>query len=104
MNARLAKRFVDTHFPRIPPMNKKVLLPLSLIVLAASFTGCAHQTTRTGSHSNYLFGAVQVERGAFQPAPVNTIDVNVNELVGDAGKVSGTQTKIAWGLITLNDY
>lgn len=85
-------------------MNKKALLPLTLIILAASFTGCAHQTTRTGSKSNYAFGLVEVERGAFQPAAVNTIDANVNELVGDAGKVSGTQTKVLWGLLTFNDY
>lgn len=85
-------------------MNKKALLPLALIALAASFTGCAHQKTRTGSSTNYLFGAVHVERGAFQPAPVNSVDVNVNELVGDAGKVSGTQTKFAWGLLSFNDY
>jgi len=85
-------------------MNKKALLPLTLIILAASFTGCAHQTTRTGSKSNYAFGLVEVERGAFQPAAVNTIDTNVNELVGDAGKVSGTQTKVLWGLLTFNDY
>lgn len=85
-------------------MNKKALLPLALIVTAASFTGCSHQTTRTGSKSNYLFGAVEVERGAFQPANATSVDVNVNELVGNAGKVSGTQTKIAWGLFTFNDY
>ncbi len=85
-------------------MNKKALLPLALIVLAASFTGCAHQTTRTGSKSNYAFGIVEVERGAYQPAPVNSIGTNVNELVGNAGKVSGTQTKVLWGLFTFNDY
>jgi hypothetical protein len=85
-------------------MNKKALLPLVLIVLAAGFTGCAHQTTRTGSKSTYGLGLVEVERGAYQPAPVTSADLNTNENFGDAGKVSGTQTKILWGLITLNDY
>ena len=85
-------------------MNKKALLPLALIVLAAGFTGCAHQTTRTGSKSNYVFGLVEVERGAYQPAAISTVDTNVNELVGDAGKVSGTQTKLLWGAFTFNDY
>ena len=36
--------------------------------------------------------------------PVNTIDVNSNESFGNAGKVSGTQTKLFWGVITNNDY
>ena len=85
-------------------MNKKALLPLALIVFAAGFTGCAHQTTRTGSKANYGFGLVEVERGAYQPAPVTSTDINVNEYFGNAGKVSGVQTKILWGLITLNDY
>ena len=85
-------------------MNKKAILPLALIVLAASVTGCSHQTTRGGSKSNYGFGLVQIERGAFQPANPTSIDMNVNDLVGDSGVVSGTQTKIAWGLFTFNDY
>ena len=85
-------------------MNKKARLPLSLIVLAAGFTGCAHQTTRTGSKSNYGMGLVEIEHGAFQPAPIVSADVNVNEGFGDSGKVSGTQTKIFWGLFSFNDY
>lgn len=85
-------------------MNKKALLPLALVALAAVFTGCAHQKTRTGSKTNVLFGLVEVERGAYQPAPINSFDVNTNALVGNSGKVSGTQTKIGWGLITANDY
>ncbi|MCX6936281.1 MAG: hypothetical protein NTU80_00055 [Verrucomicrobia bacterium] len=85
-------------------MNTKAFLPLALILVAASFTGCAHQTTRTGSKTNLLFGLVEIERGAYQPAPVYSLDANSNDLIGNAGKPSGTQTKIAWGLITNNDY
>ena len=85
-------------------MNKKALLPLALIVLAAGFTGCSHQTTRTGSKSNYVFGLVEVERGSYQPTTPMTIDVPVNDYVGDSGKVSGTQTKVLWGLFSFNDY
>ncbi len=85
-------------------MNTKAFLPLALILVAASLTGCAHQTTRTGSKTNILFGLVEIERGAYQPAPVNSFDTNSNDLIGNAGKPSGTQTKIAWGLITNNDY
>ncbi len=85
-------------------MNKKVLLPLSVIVAAALFTGCAHQKTRTGSRTNVLGGLVEVERGAYQPAPATSIDLNSNELVGNSGKPSGTQVKVLWGLITNNDY
>lgn len=85
-------------------MNKKALLPLALMVAAAALSGCSHQTTRAGTKSNYFFGAVEIERGAFQPAPIVGSDVNVNEMAGDSGKVSGTQTKIAWGLLSFNDY
>jgi hypothetical protein len=85
-------------------MNTKAFLPLALILAAASLTGCAHQTTRTGSKTNILFGLVEIERGAYQPAPINSLDANSNEVIGNAGKPSGTQTKIAWGLITNNDY
>ena len=90
-------------FP-LSPMNKKALLPLSLIVLAAGFTGCAHQTSRTGSKSTYGMGLVEVERGAYQPAPITSVDVNTNDYFGDSGKISGTQTKIFWGLLSFNDY
>jgi hypothetical protein len=85
-------------------MNPKALLPLALVLAAASLTGCATQTTRTGSKSNYGLGLVQIERGNFQPAPINSADLNTNETFGDAGKVSGTQTKILWGAFTFNDY
>lgn len=85
-------------------MKQKTLLPLALVIVAATLTGCAHQKTRTGSKTNILFGLVEVERGAYAPAPVDTFDVNSNETVGNSAKVSGTQTKIAWGLITNNDY
>ncbi|MEN9840389.1 MAG: hypothetical protein RL376_189 [Verrucomicrobiota bacterium] len=85
-------------------MKTKVLLPLALIFVAATFTGCAHQTTRTGSKTNILFGLVEVERGAYQPAPVNSLDGSTNDLFGNSAKPSGTQTKIAWGLFTNNDY
>lgn len=85
-------------------MNKKALLPLALVLVAASFTGCSHQTTRGGSKSNYAFGLVEVEHGAYQPANPNSVDVNTNQYFGDAGVVSGTQTKILWGAFTFNDY
>lgn len=85
-------------------MNKKALLPLALVLVAASFTGCAHQTTRTGSKTNVLGGLVTVERGAYQPAAMTSVEVNTNDLVGDSGKVSGTQVNIGWGLITSTDY
>ena len=85
-------------------MNKKALLPLALIAMAAVFTGCAHQKTRNGSHTKVLGGLVDIEKGAYQPAPRTSVDVNVNELVGDAGDVSGTQVKVLWGLISTNDY
>jgi hypothetical protein len=85
-------------------MKTKTLLPLALVIAAAALTGCAHQKTQTGSKTNILFGLVEVERGAYASAAVNTIDVNSNESFGDAGKVSGTQTKILWGAITNNDY
>lgn len=85
-------------------MNKKALLPLALISAAAILSGCAHQTTRTGSRTNILGGLVEVEKGAYQPAPHTSIDTNSNELVGNAGKPSGTQVKVFWGLFSNNDY
>lgn len=85
-------------------MNKKVLLPLALLVAASSFSGCAHQTSGRMTRSSYAFGLVEIDRGAFQPAPAVSLDANVNEYLGNAGSVSGTQTRIAWGLITTNDY
>lgn len=85
-------------------MKQKTLLPLAIALVAVAFTGCAHQKTQTGSKTNILFGLVEVERGAYAPSPVNTIDFNTNSTIGNSGKVSGTQTKIAWGLITNNDY
>jgi hypothetical protein len=85
-------------------MNKKALLPLALIVTAAVLSGCAHQKTRTGSRTNVLGGLVEVEKGAYQPAPVASFDGNTNDWVGNAGKPSSTQVKVLWGLITTNDY
>ncbi len=85
-------------------MNKKALLPLSLIVAAAALSGCAHQTAGRLSHSSYLFGLVEVTRGAYQPAASTSVDGNSNELIGDSGNVSGTQVKIGWGALTTNDY
>lgn len=85
-------------------MNKKALLPLALLSAVAVLSGCAHQKTRSGSRTNVLGGLVQVEKGAYQPAPYTSIDGNINELVGDAGKPSGTQVKLAWGLFSANDY
>ena len=85
-------------------MNKKAHLPLALITATAVFTGCAHQKTHTGSHTRVLGGLVEVEKGAYQPAPRTSIDGNVNELVGDVGDPSGTQVKVLWGLFTANDY
>lgn len=86
------------------PMNKKALLPLSLIVVAAGLSGCAHQTSGRFSHSSYLFGLVEVTRGAYQPASSTSIDGNSNELIGNSGDVSGTQVKLAWGALSTNDY
>jgi hypothetical protein len=85
-------------------MNKKALLPLALLASAAILSGCAHQKTRTGSHTSVLGGLVDVEKGAYQPAPRTSIDINTNELVGNAGDVSGTQVKVLWGLFSANDY
>ncbi len=85
-------------------MNKKALLPLALLFVAASFTGCSHQTTRTGSKANYGLGLVEIERGSYAHAPATTIDASINEHFGNSGKVSDTQTKILWGLFTLSDY
>lgn len=85
-------------------MNKKAILPLSLLIAAASLSGCAHQTSGRITHSNYLFGVVEITRGAYQPAPITSIDGNSNELIGNAGDVSGTQVKFAWGAFSTNDY
>jgi hypothetical protein len=85
-------------------MKKKALLPLALLLVAAAFSGCAHQNTRTGSRTNILGGLVNVESGTYQPAPINSVTLNTNELVGDIGKPSGTQVGILWGLFTANDY
>lgn len=83
---------------------KKALLPLTVLVAVAVLSGCAHQKTRSGSRTNVLGGLVEIERGAYQPAPVASVDVNTNELVGNSGKPSGTQVKILWGALTANDY
>jgi hypothetical protein len=83
---------------------KKALLPLTVLAAAAILTGCAHQKTRSGSRTNVLGGLVHVERGAYQPAPIASVDANTNEMVGNAGKPSGTQVKLLWGAITTNDY
>lgn len=85
-------------------MNKKAFLPLALIAAAAILSGCAHQKTRTGSRTNVLGGLVEVEKGAYQPAPITSIDFNTNENFGNAGKPSGTQVKVLWGLFSTNDY
>lgn len=85
-------------------MKSKTLLPLALVLAAAAFSGCAHQTTQTGSKTNVLFGLVEVERGAYASAPINTLEFNTNDTIGNSGKVSGTQTKVLWGLFTNNDY
>jgi hypothetical protein len=85
-------------------MNKKALLPLALIAAAAVLSGCAHQKTRSGSRTNILGGLVEIEKGAYQPAPATSINGNSNELYGDSGKPSGTQVKVGWGAISTNDY
>lgn len=83
---------------------KKALLPLTVLVAVAVLSGCAHQKTRAGSRTSVLGGLVEVERGAYQPAPIASVDVNTNDMVGNAGKPSGTQVKILWGALTANDY
>ncbi|AKC83568.1 hypothetical protein IMCC26134_13710 [Verrucomicrobia bacterium IMCC26134] len=86
-------------------MKKKLLLPLVLVSAVAILSGCATQKTRTGRSTNVLFGLVTVDKGGFQPAPINTaLELNTNQVSGNAGKVSGTQVKIAWGAFTINDY
>jgi hypothetical protein len=86
------------------PMNKKSILPLALFTSLAFLSGCAHQTTRTGGKTTILGGVVEIERGAYQPASIHSIDASSNDLYGNAGKLPGTQTKILWGLITTSDY
>ena len=85
-------------------MNKKALLPLAILAAVATLSGCAHQKTRSGSRTNILGGLVEVEKGAYQPAPITSVDVNTNQLVGDMGKPSGTQVEILWGLFSATDY
>ncbi len=85
-------------------MNKKVLLPLALVSIAALASGCATQKTRSGSTTNILGGLVTIERGAYQPAPAATLEINTNQVYGDAGKPSDTQVRIGWGAITATDY
>jgi predicted small secreted protein len=86
-------------------MKKTFILPLTLVVAVAILSGCATQKTRTGKKTSVLGGFVTVEKNEFQPVPITSAFViNTNETFGNAGKVSGTQVKIAWGSITLNDY
>ena len=86
-------------------MKKKFLLPLVLVSAVALLSGCATQKTRTGRSTNVLFGLVTVDKGNFQPSPINTtLELNTNQVVGNSGKVSGTQVKLAWGAVTINDY
>ncbi len=86
-------------------MKKTTLLPLVLVSAAAILSGCATQKTRTGSTTNVLFGLVTVDKGGFQPAPIAVVsDFNSNQYLGNSGKVSGTQVKLAWGVFSLNDY
>jgi hypothetical protein len=85
-------------------MNKKALLPLTLIVAAAVLSGCAHQKTRTGSRTNVLGGLVKIDKGDYQPAAYTSFPLNTNESFGNSGKVSGTQVKVLWGLFSANDY
>lgn len=86
-------------------MKKSLLLPLALVTVVAVLSGCATQKTRTGRNTNLLFGAITIEKGAYQPTPVGTAsEANFNEILGNAGKVSGTQVKLGWGAVTINDY
>ncbi len=86
-------------------MKKSILLPLVLVSAAAILSGCATQKTRTGRNTNLLFGLVTVDKGGYQPAPINSaLVLNSNDVVGNAGKVSGTQVKLGWGVLTVNDY
>jgi hypothetical protein len=86
-------------------MKKTILLPLVLVSAAAILSGCATQKTRTGRTTNVLFGLVTVDKGGYQPTPIVVAsDFNSNEYFGNAGKVSGTQVKLAWGAFSLNDY
>jgi hypothetical protein len=86
-------------------MKKTILLPLALVSVAAILSGCATQKTRTGSTTNVLFGLVTVDKGGYQPAPIVVVsDFNSNQYLGNSGKVSGTQVKLAWGVFSLNDY
>jgi hypothetical protein len=86
-------------------MKKTIFLPFVLIATAAILSGCATQKTSAGRHTNLLFGLVTVDKGGYQPAPaVTASELNTNEIIGNAGRLSGTQVKLAWGAITVNDY
>lgn len=85
-------------------MKIKLLLPLGLGIAALTLSGCATQKTSYGRDTNILVGVARVKSGSFAPTPINTFAFNVNEVVGNMGDVSGTQTSLLWGMITLNDY
>lgn len=85
-------------------MKLKTLLPLGLGIAALAFTGCATQKTSYGRDTNILAGVARVKTGCYTATPVNTIDFNWNDTLGNSADVSGTQTSLLWGLFTINDY
>jgi hypothetical protein len=86
-------------------MKLKTLLPLGLGIAALTLSGCATHKTSYGRDTNILAGLVRVKQGSYAATPVNTIEVpGPNDLIGNMGDVSGTQTSVFWGLFTINDY
>ena len=86
-------------------MKLKTLLPFGLAIAALTLTGCATQKTSYGRDTNVLAGVVRVKNGSYATTPINTVElISPNDIIGNMGDISGTQTSILWGLFTVNDY
>lgn len=83
---------------------KSLPLPVAVLALVLTSSGCATRTTASGGkETTVLGGAFTVATNSFQPTTPATADVDTTKLVG-RGNPSGAKTTLLWGLITLRDY
>ena len=78
---------------------KSVLRGAALLCATALFAGCAS----TGGRDGNFLGLIETRDASFRPSPPATIAVSTSE-IANRDEPSGRETRLLWGLITIQDY
>lgn len=78
------------------------LLAVGWLILAAG--GCSSsRQAQIGEHRQNLLGVVESRQPSYRPASPTTVALSAREF-GEPKKPTGTEVRLLWGLITLQDY